>query len=65
MRRSFDICLMNPWFKEKCPQNYPVKTRVSYQKLLKNWILNALHKKAPKAQTKKSLFKAFESTKFF
>lgn len=65
MRRSFDIPLVAPWFKERCPQNYPVKVRVSYQKLLKHWILNALHKRAPKAQTKKSLFKAFESTKFF
>ena len=65
MRRAFDIPLISPWFKERCPQTYPVKVRVSYQKLLKHWILNALHKRAPKPQSKKSLFKAFESTKFF
>ena len=49
MRRCFDITLVSPWFKEKCPSTYPVKVRVSYQKLLKNWILNALHKHTPKA----------------
>ncbi len=49
MRRCFDITLVSPWFKEKCPSAYPVKVRVSYQKLLKNWILNALHKHKPKA----------------
>jgi pre-mRNA-processing factor 8 len=42
-----------------------VKVRVSYQKLLKNWVLNCLHHKRPKAQKKRSLFKAFQATKFF
>ncbi len=28
---------------EHCPTSYPVKVRVSYQKLLKNYVLNQLH----------------------
>lgn len=44
---------------------YPVKVRVSYQKLLKNLVLNKLHSRPPKAQKKKNLFKALKATKFF
>jgi pre-mRNA-processing factor 8 len=39
-RRNYDIPLVSGWFKERCPQGYPVKVRVSYQKLLKVWVLN-------------------------
>ena len=35
----------------RCPADHPVKVRVSYQKLLKCWVLNELHKKRPKART--------------
>lgn len=65
MRRSYDIPLVSQWFKEQCPQGYPVKVRVSYQKLLKCWVLNSLHHQRPPAQKKRSLFKAFQTTKFF
>ncbi|ETO20865.1 hypothetical protein RFI_16345, partial [Reticulomyxa filosa] len=65
MRRCIDVPLVNPWFKEHCPREYPVKVRVSYQKLLKVWVLNELHHRAPKALNKKYLFKAFRQTKFF
>jgi hypothetical protein len=41
-RRVYDIPFVNSWFKERCPQGYPVKVRVSYQKLLKIWILNSV-----------------------
>ena len=64
-RRAYDIPLIASWFKEKSPSTYPVKVRVSYQKLLKGWVLNCLHKKIPKSQKKRRLFKAFNSTKFF
>jgi len=64
-RRAFDIPLIGDWFKERCPQGYPVKVRVSYQKLLKCWVLNCLHHINPKAQGKRSLLKAFAATKFF
>jgi pre-mRNA-processing factor 8 len=42
-----------------------VKVRVSYQKLLKNLVLNKLHHRKPKSQNKKNLFKALKATKFF
>ena len=46
-------------------QNYPVKVRVSYQKLLKMYVLNKLHQRPPKAMKKKNLFRALRQTKFF
>ncbi|CAL8460792.1 g323 [Coccomyxa elongata] len=65
MRRAVDIPLVNSWFHEHCPQNNPVKVRVSYQKLLKLFVLNKLHHRPPKNMKKKSLFKALKATKFF
>jgi len=64
-RRAYDVPLVNCWFQEHCPPNYPVKVRVSYQKLLKNYILNVLHRRPPKNVKKKYLLKALKSTKFF
>ncbi|CXI49021.1 pre-mRNA-processing-splicing factor 8, putative [Plasmodium berghei] len=64
-RRGIDIPLVQQWFKEHISTNYPVKVRVSYQKLLKCWVLNHLHSKKPKSMKKKYLFKIFKSTKFF
>lgn len=46
-------------------QGYPVKVRVSYQKLLKNLILNNLHTRPAQNQKKKNLFRALKHTKFF
>jgi pre-mRNA-processing factor 8 len=43
----------------------PVKVRVSYQKLLKYYVLNALKHRPPKAQKKRYLFRSFKATKFF
>lgn len=69
-RRAYDIPLVKSWFQEHCPPEYPVKVRVSYQKLLKMWILNELKCKKTTQQTThvkpgKSLFKALKATKFF
>eukprot|EP01041_Mallomonas_annulata_P005280 gene5280-10566_t len=64
-RRCIDVPLVNNWFNEHVPHEYPVKVRVSYQKLLKCWVLNQLHQRPTKALNKKSLFKALKSTKFF
>jgi len=41
-------------YREHCPANMPVKVRVSYQKLLKCYVLNALKHHPPKAQKKRS-----------
>ncbi|CAN0218980.1 unnamed protein product, partial [Discosporangium mesarthrocarpum] len=65
MRRAIDVPLVNSWFHEHCPPNHPVKVRVSYQKLLKCWVLNKLHHRPPKALNKKYLFKSLKATKFF
>ncbi|KAJ0680788.1 putative PROCN domain, pre-mRNA-processing-splicing factor 8 [Helianthus annuus] len=65
MRRAEDIPLVSKWYKEHCPLAYPVKVRVSYQKLLKCFVLNELHYKPPKAQNKKHLFHSLQATKFF
>ena len=65
MRRTIDVPLVNGWFHEHCPPNYPVKVRVSYQKLLKCYVLNQLHRKPPKGLKRKCLFKALKKTKFF
>ncbi|KAK4785250.1 hypothetical protein SAY86_001939 [Trapa natans] len=65
MRRAEDIPLVSEWYKEHCPPTYPVKVRVSYQKLLKCFVLNELHHRPPKAQKKKHLFRSLQATKFF
>jgi hypothetical protein len=65
MRRALDVPLVNCWFQEHCPPQYPVKVRVSYQKLLKNHVLNILHHRPPKAVKKKYLLRALKNTKFF
>lgn len=38
---------------------------MSYQKLLKNYILNVLHHRPPKPTKKKYLLRALKNTKFF
>jgi len=64
-RRAIDIPLVKDWFHEHCPPTHPVKVRVSYQKLLKCYVLNQLHRRTPKAMNKKYLFKILKATKFF
>ena len=64
-RRAFDIPLVSSWFHEHCPRDNPVKVRVSYQKLLKCYVLNALHHRPPKPLKKKDLLKSLKATKFF
>ncbi|KAH8048735.1 U5 snRNA binding protein [Aureococcus anophagefferens] len=63
--RAFDVPLVNAWFKERCPPDHPVKVRVSYQKLLKCWVLNELHRKRSKPLNRKHLFRSLKATKFF
>ena len=65
MVRAQDVPLVKQWYLEHCPQGQPVKVRVSYQKLLKTYVLNELHKKKPKAQNKQDLLKTLKTTKFF
>ena len=64
-KAAYDVPIISNWIKERCPINYPVKVRVSYQKLLKYYVLNYLHPKKPKSQKNRRLFSAFKQTKFF
>ncbi|KAI2615502.1 pre-mRNA-splicing factor spp42 [Hypoxylon sp. NC1633] len=65
MVRAQDVSLVKQWYLEHCPPKQPVKVRVSYQKLLKTYVLNELHKKKPKALNRQSLLKSLKQTKFF
>jgi len=64
-RRAEDIPLVKSWYLERCPPNQPVKVRVSYQKLLKCYVLNCLKKRPPKSLKKRRLFRSLKTTKFF
>ncbi len=66
-RRTIDVALMGHWCRDRVHRDlkYPTKVRVSYQKLLKNWVLNQLHSRPSKPKTKRALFKSLKSTKFF
>ncbi|KAF2789766.1 PROCN-domain-containing protein [Melanomma pulvis-pyrius CBS 109.77] len=65
MVRAQDVPLVKQWYLEHVPGGQPVKVRVSYQKLLKTFVLNELHKKVPKAQNKQDLMGTLKTTKFF
>ncbi|KAK8864279.1 pre-mRNA-processing-splicing factor 8 [Kwoniella newhampshirensis] len=65
MRRAQDVPMIKNFYLEHCPADQPVKIRVSYQKLLKVYVLNALHHKRPKAMAKRNLFRSLKNTKFF
>ncbi|KJZ70919.1 Pre-mRNA-processing-splicing factor 8 [Hirsutella minnesotensis 3608] len=66
MVRAQDVPFIKQWYLEHPPTDKPpVKIRVSYQKLLKNFVLNELHTKSPKAQNKQNLLKSLKQTKFF
>ena len=65
MVRAQDVPLVKQWYLERVPPNMPVKVRVSYQKLLKSYVLNELHKRPPKAQNKQYLMRTLGGTKFF
>lgn len=57
MRRAQDVPLVKNWYLEHCPPDHPVKVRVSYQKLLKCFVINELKKGSKQGAGRKSLFK--------
>ena len=65
MKRAVDVPLVKSWYQEHCPQSFPVKVRVSYQKLLKQHVLNRLHSKPLPKKKKKYLLRSLKATKFF
>ncbi|KAJ1028734.1 hypothetical protein NDA16_001899 [Ustilago loliicola] len=64
-RRAVDVPLIQPWYLEHCPPNQPVKVRVSYQKLLKNYVYNSLHTTKQKVHKRTNLLRELNNTKFF
>jgi pre-mRNA-processing factor 8 len=58
-RRAIDVPLVKSWYREHCPPGQPVKVRVSYQKLLKYYVLNALKHRPPKPQKKRFYYYTF------
>ncbi|KAK8795086.1 hypothetical protein WA588_003937 [Blastocystis sp. NMH] len=65
MRRCFDVPLVNTWYREHVSYELPTKVKVSYQKLLKGWVMNQLHRRSPKSQRRRDLLRSLRSTKFF
>lgn len=70
--RAQDVALVKAWYKERPPPEAPLKVRVSYQKLLKNHVLNELKsppgsKVGSKLQSEKGakLLQTLRSTKYF
>ncbi|KAF1816542.1 pre-mRNA processing splicing factor 8 [Eremomyces bilateralis CBS 781.70] len=65
MVRAQDVPLVKQWYLEHGLGGESVKTRVSYQKMLKTYVLNELHKRPPKAQNAQNLLRSLKGTKFF
>lgn len=65
MVRAQDVPLVKQWYLEHCKDKLAVKVRVSYQKMLKTYVLNELHKKKPKALQRQDLLRTLKQTKFF
>ncbi|KAJ1335218.1 pre-mRNA-processing factor 8 [Microdochium nivale] len=65
MVRAQDVPLVKQFYLQHCPPKQPIKVRVSYQKLLKSYVLNELHKKKPKAMNRQNLLRTLKQTKFF
>ncbi|KAM3159448.1 MPN domain-containing protein [Lachancea thermotolerans] len=63
--RAQDVALVKKWYLQKPETDVPVKVRVSYQKLLKNYVLNELKSSKLGKQSKKKLLRSLRNTKFF
>lgn len=64
-RRVVDIPLVKNWYKEHVPANQPTKVRISYQKLLKCYVLNELHGRPLKTGKKTLLVSIVSINKVF
>lgn len=63
--RAQDVPLLKSWYLQQPDEDYPIKTRVSHQKLLKTHVLNELRKRSSTNGKKVKLLKAFSNTKYF
>ncbi|CAK7265934.1 pre-mRNA-splicing factor 8 [Sporothrix epigloea] len=65
MVRAQDVPLVKWMYLEHPARGMPMKVGVSYQKLLKTYVLNELHKKRPKTLKQQDLLRTLKQTKFF
>ncbi|KAI3402314.2 PRP8 [Candida oxycetoniae] len=68
MKRAEDVAMTKSWYQNRAPKHSPLKTRISYQKLLKNQVLNVLRKRKARLLSKSSkdtLIKSLKATKYF
>ncbi|KIH90499.1 pre-mRNA-processing factor 8 [Sporothrix brasiliensis 5110] len=65
MVRAQDVPLVKWMYLEHPARHMPMKVGVSYQKLLKTYVLNELHKKKPKTLQRQDLLRTLKQTKFF
>ncbi|AOW02650.1 uncharacterized protein YALI1_C15021g [Yarrowia lipolytica] len=63
--RAQDVALIKDWYLQHPPKGYPIKVRVSYQKLLKSYVLTSLTSQSTVTQKKRGLLKSLRNTKFF
>lgn len=64
-RRAEDVALIKSWYQERPNSAAPVKTRLSYQRLLGKGILNELHTRPSTTQGHAGLIKALRASKYF
>ncbi|SCU79447.1 LADA_0B00716g1_1 [Lachancea dasiensis] len=63
--RSQDVSLIKEWYLQRPETDVPIKVRISYQKLLKNYVSNELKSTKVSSSNKKKLLKSLRNTKFF
>ncbi|QGN13893.1 pre-mRNA-splicing factor 8 [Kluyveromyces marxianus] len=65
MVRAQDVALIKKWYMQHPEEDYPNKVKSSYQRLLKNYVSNELHKDKHVPQKKIKLLKSLGNTKYF
>lgn len=67
MVRAEDVALVKSWYKQHPSSKSAQKVRVSFQKLLKSYVLTELHTKeaSSKSKNKAKLLKTLKNTKYF
>ncbi|KAI5957199.1 PRP8 [Candida jiufengensis] len=68
MKRAEDVPITKSWYRNHIPRSSPLKVRISYQKLLKNSVINDLKtrkNRRSKSSSKANLLKSLRGTKFF
>lgn len=67
--RAQDVALIKKWYLQHPDEDYPLKVRVSYQKLLKNYVSNELKQRRINKRRSKvknpPLLKSLRKTKYF